>query len=484
MALSIVKTKYGTLEGVPGNNRSFTVFRGIPFAKPPVQELRFAAPQPPESWDGVLLCDKFKSACIQPFSNVGHPHFVKEFYSVPTKNSEDCLYLNVWTPADSSDAKLPVMFWIHGGGFGSGYSYEQEFDGEAFNKRGVILVTCAYRCNVLGFFAHHALAEKDAHSSTGNYGLLDQIAALRWVKECIAAFGGDPENITVFGQSAGGISTRILLTSSLSKNLFQRGIVQSGGGVVDADLVRSFEEKCDVCERAMKLLGWQIEDLYQHTGEELQEEISQAVNEVLEGKAMFFFQPSIDDYVLADAPGKLIALGGADGKDILCGTVSGDAWMFAGAALEHIREDLPLKQRAYAFAPSVSWAQNVLHRGQKPIYTYFFERNLPGDDNGAWHAGEIWYVHGTMSRCWRPWSGYDYELSDIMCDYWTSFAKCGNPNTEGLPAWPAYTEDNPMTMDFTDDGVQAVKLIQCKTEQRIVNYMEEHPGLLDTDPGI
>ena len=229
MALMKAKTIYGTVTGVPGNEPQTTVFKGVPFAKPPVGPLRFHEPVEPDPWDGELVCDKWPNAPVME----PNPHY----QGLP--ESEDCLYMNIFTPAESPNAKLPVMFWIYGGGFNYGCIYTDvseslhkgesaRYRGEALNKRGVILVTINYRVSVMGFMSHPKLIERDGHA--GNYGLLDLVAGLNWVHDNIAAFGGDPDNVTIFGQSAGAVSCRMLMTSPLTKGkgLFRRAIIQSG----------------------------------------------------------------------------------------------------------------------------------------------------------------------------------------------------------------------------------------------------------------
>ena len=209
MALLQVKTENGIVEGLPAGNQSVSIFKGIPFAKPPVGDLRWKAPQPAEDWDGVLLCHQFAPIPMQArFASEGGGNTLaaQEFYVIDFPMSEDCLYLNVWTPAKSDSEKLPVAVYIHGGGMETGYSYLNAYDGEAFAKRGVIMVTIAYRLGIFGFMAHPDLAAEDPHHSTGNYAIMDQVAALAWIHRNIAAFGGDPENVTIFGQSAGKIS--------------------------------------------------------------------------------------------------------------------------------------------------------------------------------------------------------------------------------------------------------------------------------------
>ena len=209
MALLKAKTESGMVEGLYSGNPEITVFKGIPYAAPPVDQLRWMPPQPAEPWDGVYQAYLFKDIPAQ--AEERHPFYSKEFYKCRKPMSEDCLYLNIWTPAASDNERLPVMFFIHGGGFKSGYSHEITFDGDALAQQGVLLVTIEYRLGSLGYLAHQSL--RGENGSCGNYGLLDQIAALKWVRRNIAAFGGDPERITVFGQSAGAMSVENLVTS-------------------------------------------------------------------------------------------------------------------------------------------------------------------------------------------------------------------------------------------------------------------------------
>ena len=218
MAITETKTKYGQVHGVQKDG--YTVFRGVPYAKPPVGEKRFCPPEEPACWEGVYKADHFGCVCPQT-EHEPDSFYGKEFYLDPEfgmKQSEDCLYLNIWTPANTVDEKLPVAFWIHGGAFMHGFSHESEFDGAAYCERGVILVAINYRLGAFGFLAHPWLSEESGAGRSGNYAILDQIAALKWVKENIAAFGGDPENITVFGQSAGCMSVQTLVSSPLTEN--------------------------------------------------------------------------------------------------------------------------------------------------------------------------------------------------------------------------------------------------------------------------
>ena len=200
MAITLAKTKCGMVSGVEMPDKGITVFKGIPFAAPPVGDLRWKAPQPVEPWEGVLPATSFKPAAWQEYHKKGS-FYDREWGHKPFERSEDCLYLNIWTPAESADEKLPVAVWIYGGGFMSGFAHENEFDGEAFSSKGVIYVSINYRLNIFGYLSHPDLEDEDGVS--GNCGMYDQIAALRWVNENIASFGGDPENVMIFGQSAG-----------------------------------------------------------------------------------------------------------------------------------------------------------------------------------------------------------------------------------------------------------------------------------------
>ena len=233
MALLQVKIESGIVEGIPGWNQAVGLFRGIPYAAPPVGELRFKEPQPAKPWDGVLKAYNYGNISYQErrASEGGGDLIGNEFYCVDWPRSEDCLYLNVWTPANSAEEKLPVGVYLHGGGYAQGYGHLNCYDGEGFAKRGCITVTLNHRLGIFGYLAHPELTAENEHHSSGNYGVLDIIAALKWVKRNIAAFGGDPDKITVFGQSGGGSKVMTMIASPLTKGLITGAIMQSGGGL-------------------------------------------------------------------------------------------------------------------------------------------------------------------------------------------------------------------------------------------------------------
>jgi len=420
MALLTANTKFGAVSGVPGGYTGYSVFKGIPYAAPPINELRWAAPVDSASWDGVRACDKFSATAIQNKQNPGD-FYQKEFFPVQEPMSEDCLYLNVWTPAESDTEKLPVMVWIHGGAFIAGFGHEMEFDGEAFCKRGVILVTINYRLGCMGYFAHPELSKQNEKGVSGNYGLLDQIQALKWVKENIKAFGGDADNLTVFGQSAGGGSVISLCTSPLAEGLINKAIIQSAGGIKTLGGLFTLKDAEEFGSRVVEHSGLSWEEFSTLSADEVFTKVSAATAAMFEGKFILRLLPCMDGYVLPDDPGAAIESGKHHAIPYMAGWVSGDENFFGDHS-------------------NIDWLK--LKNGDNPVYIYRFDHDVPGND-GAFHSSELWYIFATLQRCWRPMRGKDYDLSLRMTDYWTSFAKTANPNCGDWEVWPEYTTQKP-----------------------------------------
>ncbi len=463
MALRKVNTKYGTVIGIPGNDPRITVFKGIPYAKAPKGKLRLMAPQKPDPWEGELLCDKWSDSPVQ---DIGR-------YTTPgVAFSEDCLKLNIWTPAESPDEKLPVMIFFYGGGFNRGDSCYKSYDGEAINHRGVIHVNVNYRVSVLGFLALPELSERAEYKVSGNYGLLDQIASIKWVKENISAFGGDPDNITIFGQSAGGSSCRMLATSPLAKGLFRHTIIMSGGRVCED--IRTMEEYQDICHRIMEHLGWTVDDILNREAFEVQNNMYRAAAEVLAGmgiKEVFFYRPCVDGYVLPD---KDTSAGLFDGNlDVIMGSVYGDGSVFGGKINGNFENPYDII-RTVAFAPPIAHALRAIRQGSKPIYTYFIERARPSSGSPMPHGAEIPYFFGTLDRFGDAWTDFDRKFSEVMLDYITNFAKTGNPNREGLPYWPTYTAETPVSLNVTDSEILVHNLINSEDSAYVLDCMIEN----------
>lgn len=477
MALQKAKTSTGVVSGVRGNNPSYTVFKGIPYAAPPVGDLRFRSPAPHEPWEGELLCNDFgPTPIIDMETHVGN--YAKDFYMVQMPRSEDCLRLHIWTPADSEQDKLPVMVWYHGGGFSRGYSYEIEFDGEAFCKEGCILVSVSYRLGPLGFLCHPYLNKRSDTNRSGNYGALDQVFALKWVRENIRNFGGNPDNITIFGQSAGGGSVRNLLASRLSRGLFHRAIVQSAGGIGHPMPGGSMKEDELFGEKLVNALGWKPEELLTKSAEEIYFQLIEAAYR--EGIPMAF-RPTVDGYYLDQASDEAIDKNEIADVPIMCGAVAGDGQLRydeyeKDPDFDKIKKILPAIDTA-------SWGYVYGEEYHRPVYTYYFDRKLPGDEFGAstYHSCELWYTFGTLQRCWRPFTGYDYELSSLMVKYWTNFARQGEPNGEGLPRWNAYTRQTPDTMNFGDGTVSVINLLEDPIAEKLIRENLENTGFLKKD---
>jgi para-nitrobenzyl esterase len=479
------------VSGVPCGNLAYTVFKGIPYSRPPVGELRWREPEPSAPWEGVRVCDRFSPASIQNDAFEPDAFYQKEFNLLPLRMDEDCLYLNVWTPAVSGTEKLPVMVWIHGGAYLQGYSYEMEFDGEALCKRGVLLVTVAYRLGALGFFAHPELSKRSGKNVSGNYGLLDSLAALKWVNQNIGSFGGDPENITVFGQSAGGGIVQGLVTSDIAKGLFHKAVIQSAAGIktLGGKLMLHDAEKVGI--RICEICGKNIDELLTMDAGELTKCVLAATQSI--ESASRLMMPNVDGYVLTDDPGDAIACGKHHDIPYLSGSVAGDCYLRGGALVrtkkeledsvrtiyghraenylklfdvkneEDLKRILPSMQRAYAVLAPLSWAKAHLKMGRKPVYTYYFDRDIPGGDKpGAFHSSELWYLFGTIGRSWRPMEDVDFQISDSMISYWTNFAKYGDPNGEGLNAWPDFTTDHLVTMRINENKIAAENLTRDK----------------------
>jgi len=424
----------GRISGVEKDG--YTLFSGIPYAQPPVGDLRWRAPREPSSWEGVYHADTWPCRSMQ---ETGRPDsfYDKEFYDEPeyqTAVSEDSLYLNIWTPAEKAGEKLPVAFWIHGGAFMGGFGHEKEFDGAAYCKRGVILVTINYRLGPIGFLAHPWLSrESEAEglpAVSGNYGILDQIAALKWVRENIAAFGGDPDNITVFGQSAGCMSVQTLVSSPLTRGMIAKAILQSGVGLsYDHPLAQAEREGVELTNNAG--VG-SLEELRALSYEQI---MAAAGPVIMKGFPTMElpYTPVMDGVVLDAGYNELLEQGRVHDIPYLVGSNRNDI------ATEPDR--VARGELGKVYDGSREWVRELLHSNRKPGYLYYFVRQLPGDDAGAFHSSELWYTFGTYGRGWRPFTDEDRALSERMTGYWTNFMKTGDPNGSGLPRWEPYRDD-------------------------------------------
>ncbi|GAB3170825.1 carboxylesterase/lipase family protein [Telluribacter humicola] len=466
LPLDVVKTEAGQVSGSKSTDGSIAIYRGIPFAAPPVGDLRWKAPQPVKPWSGILNADQFGPSPMQgtpaPFSM-----WSAEFLIPKEPISEDCLYLNVWSGAKSAQEKRPVLVWIYGGGFNSGGTAVPIYDGEAMARKGIIFVSANYRVGPFGFFAHPELTKESGTNASGNYGLMDQIAALQWVKKNIAAFGGDPNNVTIAGQSAGSMSVSCLVASPLAKGLFNKAIAQSGA--IFGRTMPVLEQAERDGERVAKSLNTaSLKELRDVPAEEL----------LKKGQGM---RVIIDGYVLPNKVADIFAAGMQNDVTLLTGWNQDEGLLFgpvktaadfrkqaeqqygadaptflkyypAGTDEEASKSQLNLSRDQTFGTQNYIWANVQATQNKSKVYVYRFTRIVPATGEyvkyGAFHTGEVPYTYDNLKFVDRPWEPVDRELAQTMSTYWANFIKTGNPNGKGVPAWPAYTIKEKQIMEL------------------------------------
>jgi para-nitrobenzyl esterase len=506
----LVHLASGSLSGMLKGNTN--VFEGIPFAMPPIGSLRWREPQPVAAWSGVRDATKPSHPCMQ--RAVGIDSFIEPlaaaygvtFATQPVDPSEDCLYLNVWSPqVGSASHLLPVMVWLHGGSNRVGSGTDESYDGTGLASLGVIVVTINYRLGAMGFFSHPELTAESPHHSSGNYGLLDQMAGLRWVQQNIAQFGGDSANVTLFGESAGSVDATTLMTSPLSKGLFRRVIAESGpafGLGPQRNLAQMAALGMAVGKEAGGSSGSQLSVLRNLPAGEIAQIEDRLIASQFKG-----YDPNgsiVDGWVLPLAPSRAFASGAIQQVDLLAGLNGRELSAFRiAAAAAAKKSDQPadggglsasVKQLADTAHPLygdwtniavTTYLGRILVHGTPAIdqasndilvacpigaeaalttsagrraFVYRFDRSVPGKGEstlGSFHGLEIPYVFNTFqTRLWKwlPFTSTDQKLSRIMETYWTNFAKSGDPNGAGLPSWMAWRADEESYMEFSQTG--------------------------------
>ncbi len=464
-------TRQGAVQGVVSADNRVRTFKGIPFAAPPEGALRWKAPQPPQPWTGVRKTVDYGLRCMQ-----GNIYGDMRFNDAGP--SEDCLYLNLWMPEAAYDGrepeqiKLPVMVWIYGGGFQAGSTSEPRQDAGVLSRRGVIIVSANYRLGVFGYFSHPELTKESGRNASGNYGLLDQLAALQWVHENIAAFGGDPNNVTIFGESAGSFSVSALMASPLARGLFQRAIGESGAffGSTLPLKPRQETEQADAKWAESAFGAASIDKLRAIPADQMMQAGLKA--------GELRFAPNIDGYYLPESVAAIFSTGKQAQVPLLAGwnLDEGGYQSFFGkeaATLENFRSiararfgektgrflelyaastDAEARRAAsdlmgdqFIAYSTWKWLETHLKTGNAPVYRYKFEQKLPlppdapeGVEATAPHASEIEFVFNVLNSRRLPWRPGDRQVSDRMAAYWTNFAKSGSPNATDLPRWPVY----------------------------------------------
>jgi len=408
----IVSTPCGQVRGTAGRVTGTVAYKGIRYATAG----RWEYPSQVTGWEGIYDATQYGSCSYQPRAFYNEEENLKKvfYYNEFRKGevytySEDCLFLNVFTPDSARPGdKLPVLIYIHGGGFTGGCGHEKHFDGPVWPARGIIGVTLNYRLGPLGFLCLPELAEEAG--VTGNYGLYDQLTALHWIRDNIEAFGGDPENITIMGQSAGAMSVQQLSLSPLAAGLFQKAVMSSGGGIHKVLSAAPAEKSYPFWQAAMKATGCEtLEQFRAISPEKLFEAWDQCKKEVKGGGCF----PVLD--------GRFVV---GTGADLLAAGRQHDIHYMAGSTSEDMMPPI-------LHSMSKGWCAAQ----RKPSYTWYFDRQLPGDNCGAWHSSDLWYWFGTMDNCWRPMEQKDYLLSEQMVSYLCNFARSGDPNSPQLPDW-------------------------------------------------
>lgn len=456
-----VKIANGTLVGVVDKEKDLRIFKGIPFAQPPVGDLRWREPQPVKNWQGERKATEFSAQCMQR-------RIFDDMVFRSNGVSEDCLYLNVWTPAKSASEKLPVLVYIYGGGFVAGDGSEPRYDGASMAQKGIVTVTLNYRLGVFGLFAHPELTKESPHKASGNYALLDQHAALEWVQRNISAFGGDPKRVTIAGESAGSFSVSAQVASPLSRNLIAGAIGESGAMV---SRLMPLSEAEDKGMQLAKSVG----------AKSLAELRALPAERLLEATAGLVMPPVIaDGYFFPKSPAEIYAAGEQASVPLLAGTNSLESWYGAilrdkaptvenyrgaleelyGEHAERIAAAYPATSEAEVmeaatelasdrFLSFATWKWVDLHgrTSGKPAFYYYYAHPRPAQranpdapvPNGAVHSAEIEYAMGNLDlNDVYAWTEDDYKVSRLMQEYFANFIKTGDPNGEGLPAWPAY----------------------------------------------
>ncbi len=500
--LRIVETKYGSVRGIPAADPRITSFKGIPFAAPPVGENRWRAPQPLKPWEGVLDASRFAPISMQSIPGLGTDIYCREWHVDPDiPMDEDCLYLNIWTGAKSADEKLPVLVWFFGGALQWGYPPEMEFDGERIARRGVIVVSVNYRLNAFGFLAHPELTASQPESPA-NFGSLDQQAGLKWVAENIAAFGGDPENITIAGQSAGGGSVLTQMTCPDNYGIIKKAVIMSamirnpynGWGI---GIPATMEQGEKQGEEFFEFLGVKtLAEARALDAKYIRDKFDEFYN-----KTHKLFTNVIDNVICIGDPMMRVANNQYANIPIMAGCTADE---FPSVIEASSREEFEAKAKeifgdkaetflAFEEANRVSAAgyasTNGIEASAKCIflkdeangnggknYFYRFEPDIPGWDNpGTFHSVDLWFFFETLAKCWRPFVGRHYDLARQMCNYFTNFIKTGDPNGdditgEPMPKWESYGDKNRSEMLFTANG----PVSRQNEESDYIKFMMEH----------
>lgn len=488
-----VKTAQGKVQGTLTSDAKIRVFRGIPYAAPPVGNLRWQAPQPPANFHGIFSATDYGNRCIQ--SNQ-----FDDMVFHDSGASEDCLTLNVWAPVGAK--KLPVMVWIYGGGFFAGSTSEARQNGEFLAHRNVVVISMNYRMGIFGFFAHPTLSAESAHHASGNYGLLDQAAAIAWVKQNASKFGGDASNITLFGESAGSFSVASQIASPLSKGSIARAIGESGAPFSAGTLPYPSLAQAEVADADFARTAFATEDLSALRKLSVADVLAASTSSSNHHPR---FGPIVDGYFLPKSVADIYAAGEQAHIPVLAGWNADEGrgpvkapvtvQNFAAEAKANYGDDAPAFLAAYTSTTDAEalqsagdlagdqfiaystwrWLEAEVETNHAPVYRYFFTLGSAGDkfhpvSAGAYHSDDIEYVFGAFNARETNWRPEDHKLSDQMQLYWTNFARTGDPNGPGLPEWPLYKPTDFSVMHLNADSKASPDTLRAR-----YIFLENHP---------
>ena len=494
-----VKVKNGLLQGMTGKDPRITVFRGVPYAKPPVGELRWKAPQPAEDWEGVRKCYEYADmAMMRVHPGMDDDFYTKELHPVAAeyKMSEDCLYLNIFTPAKTTEDNIPVFVYIHGGGLQDGYSYEVEFDPERVARRGVIVVMVAYRLGLFGFLAHPEITARTPEGEViSNFGMQDQSMAIHWVYDNIRAFGGDPDNIVICGQSAGARSVQAQICTPLNDGLIKGAIIQSAVSMMFGDedqsmaAIPSLQEAEKYGADFLQTIGIDsLEEAEKTDAHELMRRLDKASEKTryvfglcTDGRFVRESAPSAYyNNRVADIPLIVGVCQGETQSPFIKGSLNYQEFLqkakkYGDREAEFLRlaevtndEEADALMAGDAFnnflAGTRGFCELRSSMGQK-VYYYIFDHDIPGDDAGSFHGSDLWFMFDSLGNSWRPFEGKHYDLARQVTSYWTNFVKYTDPNVTDyngnpLPLWEPYSRDKKAVMKFLDAPVPEI-LEEC-----------------------
>ena len=484
------KTENGWVRGIEAADPRITAFRGIPFAAPPVGKNRWRAPQPCEDWEGVRDAFRFAPIAVQDTPGLGEDIYCREWHVDPEiPMDEDCLYLNVWTGAKEAEEKQPVLIWFYGGGLQWGYPSEMEFDGERLARRGIVVVTVNYRINVFGFMAHPRLTQEQP-DAPANFGSLDQQAGIKWVIRNIRAFGGDPDNITIAGQSAGGGSVLSQMACPGNAGLFKRAVIMSGmirspyeeSSVGTPEPLRKAEENgvdflkflgVSTLEEARELDAFYIRDKYAEYVQNAPRMFTVEDGQFCIGDPLLLFLQGkcADVAVMAgNTVDEFPSFLSAESEEELAKKAGSIFGGHAGKFLELLEKEAESSEGVFGEAKQYgrvsglectikgAFGKRKAEGSRQDYYYYKFEPEIPGwDKPGCFHSVDLWFFFETLAKCWRPFTGRHYDLARQMCNYWANFIKTGDPNgtdADGtpMPKWNPYTDKQAAEMVFATDG--------------------------------